>query len=88
MKVSMRQLTTISVLMSMFAITGPTRTFGAGPTEVILASGKLEGRFLAGSLFHIDEFWIRVSTDTEFNRWLSEGLKHNVVVLLTTNPDR
>ena len=88
MKASMRQLATISVLMCMFAITGASRTFGAGPSEVILASGKLEGRFLAGSLFHIDEFWIRVSTDTEFNRWLSEGLKHNVVVLLTTNPDR
>ena len=76
------------MLVALFVIAGATRTFAAESTEVILASGKLEGRFLAGSLFHIDEFWIRVSTGTEFNRWLSEGLKHNVVVLLTTNSDR
>jgi hypothetical protein len=72
----------------MLAGVGATRAAADEHPEVVLASGTLESHFLAGSLFHIGEFWIRVSADTEFNHWLSEGLKHNVVVLLTTNPDR
>jgi hypothetical protein len=87
-KTSIRQRLGVGVLAAALVAAGATVTFAAEPTEVILASGKLDGRFLAGSLFHIDEFWIRVSEGTEFHRWLAEGLKHNVVVLLTTNPDR
>lgn len=49
---------------------------------VVVASGKLEGRFRAGALFHIDEFWMHVNDGTEFNRWLSQGLDHEVVVRL------
>ena len=78
-----------SVVIAMVLIgTRASMTLAAGQGEVTIASGTLEGRLLSGSLFHIGEFWIRVATNTEFNRWLSEGLTHNVVVLLTTNPDR
>ena len=73
-----------SLLLGSGAATGRA----AEPKDAVLASGKLESRLLAGSLFHIDEFWIRVAADTEFNRWLSQGLNHNAVVMLTSNADR
>ena len=78
-----------SVLLAvLFVGIGAAGGAAAQQQETIVASGKLESRFLAGSLFHIDEFWIRVTAGTEFNRWLSQGLKHNAVVLLTGNPER
>ena len=76
------------VLASMCLVLGTTRTLATDHTDVIVASGTLDGRFLAGALFHIDEFWMRVNTNTEFNRWLSGGLTRKVVVRLTTDPDR
>ena len=85
---STRRLAFSVVIAALLAGASATVAQAAGQGEVIIASGTLEGRLFAGSLFHIGEFWIRVTAKTEFNRWLSEGLKHNVVVLLTTNPDR
>ena len=55
--------------------------------EVVVASGKMDGRFRTDSLFHIDEFWMQVNSGTEFHRWLSRGLHKKVVVSLTTSAD-
>lgn len=63
-------------------------TVAAADADVVVASGTLRGQFLAEALFHIDEFWISVPADTEFNRWLSRGLGHTVVVRLMTDPSR
>jgi hypothetical protein len=52
----------------------------------VVASGTLDGRFLAGSLFHIGEFWMRVAEGTDFHRWLENGLGRRVVIRLTADP--
>src|SRR5271167_4007749 len=67
---------------------GATRTLAAEGAEVIVASGTLNSRFLARALFHIGEFWIRVPSDTEFNRWLSHGVARKAIVRLVTDPAR
>jgi len=86
---SLTWLARIAVIASMFIGLGATGTVAADHTDVIVASGKLHGRFLADALFHIgEEFWMRVPSDTEFNRWLSQGLKRQVVIVLTTDPAR
>jgi hypothetical protein len=88
MVLSIKRLACSVVIASMFVGLGATRTLAADRADVIVASGTLDGRFLAAALFHIDEFWMRINTNTEFNRWLSGGLTRKVVVLLTTDPDR
>ena len=61
------------------------RLHAAPGADAIVASGTLDGRFLAGSLFHIEEFWMRVAKGTEFHRWLSQGLDHTVVIRLAAD---
>jgi hypothetical protein len=82
---SIRWLARIVVIGAMFALRAPGTSADQG-ADVVVVSGELHGRFLAGELFHIDEFWIRVPNGTEFNRWLSRGLGHKVAVLITANP--
>ena len=77
----------MAILGLLFVSLGTT-TAAAKDVEVVVASGTLEGQFLASALFHIDEFWMRVGPDTEFHRWLSQGLDRKVVILLTTQPAR
>jgi hypothetical protein len=67
---------------------GASRTLAAAGAEVIVASGTLNSRFLARALFHIGEFWIRVPSDTEFNRWLSQGVDRKATIRLVTDPAR
>ena len=76
----------IAVVASLLVGLGATRTAAAKDGYVILASGELDDRFLADSLFHIGEFWMKVTPNTEFHRWLSQGIHRNVVISLTTNP--
>jgi hypothetical protein len=78
----------IALITSMFIGLGATSSLAAKDGEVVVASGTLDGRFLADSLFHIGEFWMKVSPDTVFHRWLSEGLHKKVVILLTADPSR
>ena len=88
MIVSVKRLARSAVIGLMVLGLGVAKPFAADHPDVVVASGTLEGWFLAGSLFHIGEFWMRVSVDTEFNRWLSGGLSHHAVVKLTTHPER
>ena len=83
---SIKWFARIAVIASMFIGFGATRTVAAGDTDVIVASGKLDGQFLANSLFHIGEFWMRVPSGTVFNRWLSDAVNRKVVIMLATNP--
>lgn len=79
----------MAVIASMFVGLGATGTLAADHADVIVASGKLHGQFLADALFNVgEEFWMRVPSDSEFNRWLSQGLKRPVVIRLTTDPAR
>lgn len=88
MNTSIKWLARIAVIAPVFIGLGATRTSAAKDTEVVVASGTLGGHVLAGALFHIGEFWMRVTPDTEFHRWLAQGIDRKVVVMLTTNPDR
>ncbi len=78
----------IVLVAAMFGGVGTPRLQADKPADAIVASGKLEGRFLADALFHIDEFWMRVASETEFNRWLSQGLDRPVVVRLVADTAR
>jgi hypothetical protein len=77
-----------AVIVSIFIGLGATRTLAAEGTEVVVVSGTLDGRFLARALFHVGEFWMRVPADTEFNRWLSQGVDRKVVIRLMSDPAR
>ena len=54
----------------------------------VIASGTLEHHVLTNDLFRIDDFWMRVTPDTEFHRWLSQGVDRRVSITLTTAPER
>src|SRR5512140_2827670 len=84
----MTRLARTAVIASVLIGISPIRTTAAGQTDVVLASGEMEGRFLAESLFHIGEFWMKVQADTEFHRWLTQGIDRKVVITLTSNPER
>jgi hypothetical protein len=77
----------MGIIASMLAGAGTVGT-RARQTETIVASGQLGGQVLDSALFRIDEFWMRVPPDTEFNRWLSEGLNRTVVITLNTDVSR
>ena len=64
---------------------GPFATKGA---DVTVASGKLAHHDFTNDLFRIDELWMQVTPDTQFHRWLSQGINGKVSVVLTTHPDR
>ena len=78
----------IAVIASIFIGLGAARALAAEGTEVVVVSGTLDGRFLARALFHVGEFWMRVPADTEFNRWLSQGVDRKVVIRLMSDPAR
>jgi hypothetical protein len=54
----------------------------------VIASGTLEHHALTNDLFRINDFWMRVTPDTEFHRWLSEGIDRHMSISLTTHPER
>lgn len=85
---SIKGLTQMAVIASVLIGLGAARTSAAEDADVIVASGTLDGHFLSQALFHIGEFWMRVPPDTEFNRWLSQGIDRKVVIMLTANPAR
>ena len=78
----------MAVIASMLISLGATRAVAATDTDVIVASGTLDGQFLAGSLLHIGEFWMKVLPDSEFQRWLSQGKDRTLVITITTHPER
>lgn len=88
MNLSVKWLARAAVILPMVVGLGSTRPLAAEDVELVVASGKLDGRFLASALFHIGEFWMRVPPNTEFNRWLSQGIDRKVVIRLMTNPAR
>jgi mono/diheme cytochrome c family protein len=57
-------------------------------TELTMVSGNLEHHLLTNDLFHIDDLWMQVAPNTEFHRWLSQGINRNVTILLVLNADR
>jgi hypothetical protein len=60
----------------------------AAMADVTIAAGKLERHRSGSELFQIDELWIRVAEDTEFHRWLSQGVDRQVALVLTANTAR
>lgn len=76
------------VVAALLVALGPTAFAADKAADGVVASGKLDGRFLARSLFHIDEFWMRVASGTEFHRWLSTGLGRPVVIRLAAGTAR
>lgn len=58
------------------------------PYDLTLASGTLTHHVLTNDLFHVASLWMRVRPETEFHRWLSQGIDRQVTVILTTNADR
>jgi hypothetical protein len=83
---SVRWLGGIALIVSMLVGPGVPGTLAAQGTDVIVTSGTLDS--FNDTLFHVDEFWIRVPPRTEFNRWLSRGVRHRVVILLTADPEK
>ena len=81
------QLGVMAVLVSV-SVAGGARLEADRSADAVVASGKLDGRFLAASLFHIDEFWMQVARGTDFHRWLSQGLGRQVVIRLTADGTR
>jgi hypothetical protein len=54
----------------------------------LIASGTLDHHVMTNDLFRINDFWMRVTPDTEFHRWLSRGVDRHVSISLTTTPER
>jgi hypothetical protein len=81
------QLGVMAVLVS-GPVAGSALLGADAPADAVVASGRLDGRFLAASLFHIDEFWMQVARGTDFHRWLSQGLGRQVVIRLTADATR
>lgn len=82
------RLGAIAIVASMFLGACAARFRADKATDAVVASGTLDGRFLAASLFHIDEFWMRVAAGTDFHRWLSQGLGHPVVIRMAADTRR
>jgi mono/diheme cytochrome c family protein len=57
-------------------------------TEVMIVSGSLAHHRLTDDLFRIDELWMQLTPNTEFYRWLSQGIDRNASIILTPHPDR
>ena len=55
--------------------------------DVTVVSGQLERLRFAAELFHIEDLWMQVAADTQFHRWLSQGVDRQIVVTLTADPD-
>ena len=75
----------IAVVVSIVVGLGATGAVAAS-TAVSVVSGTLKIEVLDDPIFHIDDLWMRVPSDTEFHRWLSEGLDQRVDVQVTTDP--
>jgi len=82
------RLASMALTASLLTCPAAKPAAAAGPVEVVVASGTMNGRFLARALFHIGEFWMQVPPNTEFNRWLSQGLDRNVVIMLSNDTSR
>jgi hypothetical protein len=83
-----KRLARMTAVASLVIGAGTARLDAAASADAVVASGTLDGRFLAASLFHIDEFWMQVASGTDFHRWLSEGLGRPVVVRLAADTAR
>jgi hypothetical protein len=80
--IAMRTLLLAALCSSVCAAQAP-----APAVNVTVASGKLAHHFLTNDLFHIDNLWIEVTSDTVFHRWLSRGINDKVTITLTANPE-
>lgn len=78
-----------SVVIAAISISpGLTAAYVPHLADVVVASGKLEVAVLDKALFHIGEFWMRVPAGTEFNRWLSQGIREKVVISIVADVSR
>jgi mono/diheme cytochrome c family protein len=57
-------------------------------TEVTIVSGTLAHHRLTNDLFHIGDLWMHVQPNTEFSRWLSQGIDRPVAIILTPHADQ
>ena len=55
--------------------------------DVTVVSGKLAHHWLTDELFHIGDLWMQVAPNTQFHRWLSQGINRGVAIILTRKPD-
>jgi hypothetical protein len=78
--IALRALAAAAWLAVSFA--APQATFN---DDIVVVSGELEHR---NQLLHIDDFWMQVAPETQFYRWLSQGLHKDVTIILTRNPGR
>lgn len=60
----------------------------AQDADVTVVSGQLAHHRLTNDLFHINDLWMQVTPDTQFHRWLSQGINRDVVILLTATPGK
>ena len=73
----------------LLAALGPWATLHAAErADVTLAAGKLAHHRFSNDLFQVAELWIRVAENTEFHRWLSQGIDREVSVVITTQTAR
>ena len=86
--ISVRRLLQIVILAFVVIGVGTTRASAASGADVIVASGTLDDHYLDRDLFHIGEFWMQVPANTQFHRWLMEGMNRRVVILLANDTRR
>ena len=78
----------IALLLLAASTVGATGQKLSGTGDVTIAEGKLKHSGLSNELFRIDGLWIRVTENTEFHGWLSQGIDHRVAFVLTSNTGR
>ena len=75
----------LATVLLLLAFT-PCVTPYAAERDITIASGKLAHHRFSNELFRIHELWIGVAEDTEFHRWLSQGIDRNVALVLRRIP--
>jgi hypothetical protein len=78
----------LATLLVLAALPICVNTRAVERADVTIADGKLIHSRFSSELFRIDELWMRVTKETEFHRWLSQGIDRNVAIVLTTNTAR
>lgn len=78
------------VVVAALVIIGVSTTRASADTgaDVVVASGTLDDHYFDRDLFHIGEFWMQVPANTQFHRWLLDGMNRRVDIIITTDPKR
>jgi len=80
----MRSLLLLMLLLAGVSAPGQTVVQDA---DVTVVSGKLAHHWLTNGLFRISDLCMQVAPNTQFHRWLSQGINRDVAIILTRNPD-